>query len=102
MFLRKEYENLGKDFIYKKEFCTMKKLTPICRLNRKSGVGYKYPKLSEACEFFGVTDTEIKADVKRFFADEKDFHDARFDTTALYLIANYGMEKGLEELKEYL
>lgn len=102
MFLRKEFERVGMDFLYKNEFCTMKKLTPVCKFMRTNNAGYKYPKLSEACEFFGITDTEIKSDVKRFFNAKIDFHDARFDTTALYLLANYGMEKGLEELKEYL
>lgn len=102
MFLRAEFERCGKDFLYKNDFCTMKKLTPVCKLSRSKNSGYKYPKLSEACAFFGITDTEIKSDVKRFFGEETDFHDARFDTTALYLIANYGMGNGMEELKNYL
>ena len=102
MFLRAEFERLGEVFAPKKEFCTMKKLTPICKLMRSSRVAYKYPKLSEACEFFGISDTEIKQDVNRLFGENLGYHDARFDTTALYLVANYGMDKGLEELKNYL
>lgn len=102
MFMRTEFERLGEVFAPRKEFCTMKKLTPICKLMRTSRVAYKYPKLSEACEFFGITVTEIKQDVNRLFGENLGYHDARFDTTALYLVANHGMEKGLEELKDYL
>ena len=80
----------------------MKNLTPVCKIPKKSGEGYKYPKLTEAVTFFGISDTEIKQDVKRLFGEQVGFHDARFDTTALYLIANYAMEKHFEELKKYI
>lgn len=102
MFMRTEFERLDKVFAPKKEFCTMKKLTPVCKLMRTSRVAYKYPKLSEACAFFGISDIEIKQDVNRLFGEILGYHDARFDTTALYLVANHGMENGLEELKNYL
>ena len=95
MFMRAEFERLGMVFPVKNEFCSMKKLTPVCKLKRKSG-GYKYPKLTEACEHFGITDTEIKITSKKVFGEECGFHDARFDTTALYLISNYAMEKQSE------
>ena len=90
MFLRTEFERQFRTFYTKNEFCTMKGLTPVCKLLRSSGA-YKYPKLSEACEYFGITDTEIKNDSKRLFGSVADFHDARFDTTALYLLANRWM-----------
>ncbi len=102
MFLRAEFDACNRDFVCKNEFCTMKKLTPVCKILRSNHKGYKYPKLVEACSFFEITDTEIKSDVKRFYGVELDYHDARFDTVALYLVANCGMEKGLEELKEFL
>ncbi len=97
MFLRAEFNVCGLDFVYKREYCTMKNLTPVCKLLRSSGKGYKYPKLVEACNHFGVTDTEIKQDVMRFFGTELDYHDARFDTVALYLIANRGLEYDMEK-----
>ena len=50
-FMRAEYERLNEIFYIKNEFCSMKKTTPICKLLRKSGVGYKYPKLAELCDF---------------------------------------------------
>lgn len=87
MFMRAEFERENRVFYTKKEFCTMKGLTPICKLLRSNGA-YKYPKLAEACAYFGITDTEIKQDSKRLFGTVADFHDARFDTTALYLLAN--------------
>jgi DNA polymerase-3 subunit epsilon len=102
MFLRREFERLNRVFRAKEEFCTMKNLIPVCKIPKNRGQGYKYPKLSEACEFFRITDTEIKEDVKRFFGKDVGFHDARFDTTALYLIANVAMEKELEEIRKYL
>lgn len=87
MFMRAEFERENRVLYTKKEFCTMKGLTPICKLLRSNG-SYKYPKLAEACAYFGITDTEIKQDSKRLFGAVADFHDARFDTTALYLLAN--------------
>lgn len=102
MFLSAEFERLNKVFTTEREFCTMKKLTPVCKLTKVGRAGYKYPKLSEACEFFGITDDEIKSYVDSFFGERVNFHDARFDTTALYRIANVGMKRELEELKEYL
>lgn len=34
--------------------CVMRALTPICKVPRKVGTGYKFPKLSEACAFFKI------------------------------------------------
>ena len=103
MFMREEFIRLGKTFYTKNEFCLMKNLTPICKLKRSNGA-YKYPKLQEACEYFGITDTEIKQSSKLLFGANTDFHDARFDTTAVYLVCNYAMEKEptFWELKNYL
>ncbi len=92
MFLREEFLRIGKVYCPNKEFCTMKMLTPVCKLKRSTTNAYKYPKLQEACDFFSITDTEIKQDVKRLFNGEVGYHDARFDTTALYLVANRMMD----------
>ncbi len=93
MFMRAEFERLGKCFSVKKEFCSMKKMTPVCKLKRSSGDGYKYPKLSELCAYFGITDREIAITSEKLFGKSADFHDARFDTTAVFLAVNYGMDK---------
>ncbi len=34
--------------------CVMRASTDICKVPKKSGVGYKFPKLSEACEHFKI------------------------------------------------
>ena len=102
-FMRKEYERLGQTFYVKNEFCSMKKSTPICKLLRKSGAGYKYPKLSELCEFVGISNLEISQKSSALFGDTSSFHDARFDTSALYLAVNKCIELGhFKDLKEFI
>ena len=88
MFMRAEFERLNKDFFVKREFCSMKKSTPLCQLKRKMGEGYKYPKLSELCSFLGISDAEILNASEEIFGAKTGFHDARFDTTALCLAVN--------------
>lgn len=104
MFLRAEFENCFKDFIYKDSFCSMKKLTPVLKLSRSRGAGYKYPKLSEACEYFYITDEEIMQTAKDLFGQSLGYHDARFDTAALFICMNVAAEreKEISVLKNYL
>ena len=81
----------------------MKKCTPVCKLKRKSGDGYKYPKLSELCTHFSVSEDDVKKSVIELYGATAGFHDARFDTVALYLVANKAMcSNELKELKDYL
>jgi len=87
-FMRKEYQRLNQTFYIKNEFCSMKKATPICKLSRKTGAGYKYPKLSELCSFLAISDSEISKISDQLFGEKSSFHDARFDTSALYLAVN--------------
>lgn len=101
-FLNREFSLVGKTFTYKKSFCSMKETTEICQIPRKNGCGYKYPKLMELCSYFGVSDVEILKDVNRLFGVNGGYHDARFDTTALYLAVNKGMEDKLLFLKNFL
>ncbi len=104
MFMRAEFERLGELFAVKNEFCSMKKMTAVCKLPRSKGIGYKYPKLSELCTYFGISDREIAITSEKLFGKSANFHDARFDTTALYLAVNYGMESEpiMASVKEYL
>ncbi len=99
-FLRSEFDRSGKGFMVKKEFCTMKNSIEICKLKRPNSGGYKYPKLSELCEFFGISDEFILSESQRLFFESGAFHDARFDTTALYLCANAGIRCGLYKALE--
>lgn len=105
MFLRAEYERLGKLFNVKKEFCSMKKSVPVCKIPKNRGNGYKYPKLYELCENFGITESDVKEKTEELFrSGEAGFHDARFDTTAVFLAMNEGMKRNdvLSELEGYL
>jgi len=104
-FLRAEFERVGKILPIKNSFCSMKNTVPICKLLRSGGRGYKYPKLSELCDFFGVTERETEETARKLFGiDSAFYHDARFDTAAVFLAMNYGMrsEELLSELKKYL
>lgn len=102
-FMRREYEKLGQTFYVKNEFCSMKKSTPICKLPRKNNKGYKYPKLIELCEFFEVSDSDINKQANILFGSQSSYHDARFDTTALYLAVNKAIKlQHFKELENYL
>ena len=103
-FMRAEFERLNRTFLVKNEFCTMKKSTPICKLSRSKGSGYKYPKLAELCNYFGITDNHIMETIQKVFGVKAGFHDARFDSSALLLALNYGAEtqEEFKIIKEFL
>ncbi len=103
MFLRAEFERWGVPLYIKREYCSMKNMTPVCKLAGRHA-GYKYPKLSEMTAYFGISDYEIGLTTKEIFGDKVGFHDARFDTTALFLSMDIGMQKesALLEIKELL
>ncbi len=98
MFMRAEFERLGGIFKYKELFCSMKKFTPVCKLKRSDGVRYKYPRLNELTEFLDIYEYDITKKTKEIFGVYVGGHDARFDTTALYLIMN---DKNNELSKEF-
>ena len=56
------------------------------------------------CEFFKITDRDIKDSSKLLFNTEAEYHDARFDTTGVYLAMSVGMEteRELSFIKEFL
>lgn len=102
-FMRAEYERLNETFFINNEFCSMKKATPICALTRKSGNGYKYPKLKELCDFVGIYEEDIEKSISCLYGQHLGFHDARFDASALYLAINECFKKEIfKELIEYL
>ena len=88
MFMRTEFERLGRTFYTNKEFCTMKSFTPVCKIPKKRGEGFKYPKLSELCQFLNISDRQIQLTSDKVFGATASFHDARFDTTAVLLALN--------------
>ncbi len=103
MFLRAEFERNGQALPNYNTFCSMKNTVDVCKLTRKSG-GYKYPKLSELCTFLGVADMQIAEQCKKLFGQRVGFHDARFDTTALFLAVNCAMGNidKFENIKKYI
>lgn len=93
-FMREEFLRAGRVFSYGDAFCSMKGFVPICKIERASG-GYKYPKLSELTEYFYITDLEINRATEKLFGEELTYHDARFDTTAVYLAMNCAENDGV-------
>ena len=88
MFLSTEFQRLSKDLPVKESFCSMKAMTPVCKILRSNGKAYKYPKLAELCAFFNVSDKEIFEESKKLFGTGAGYHDSRFDTTAVFLCMN--------------
>ena len=84
-FLKKEFERINIEFEPKNLFCSMNYFKNILKL--KSSIGtLKSPKLSELLTYLKVSEENILDSTKKFFNSEDSyFHDARFDTTALYL-----------------
>ena len=103
-FLRKEFERCRKDFEPKAAFCTMKKSISACKLIRPNSGGYKYPRLNELCAHLGITDDQIQLFSQKIFGAQADYHDARFDTTAVFLAVNQGVNviPDFQVLKENL
>lgn len=55
--MRGEMRRAGIDDRFERtpNICVMRAATDICQVPKKTGRGYKFPKLSEACQFFGLT-----------------------------------------------
>lgn len=86
-FLTAEFERIGRTFDYNNALDTMKYFTPVIKLRRRSGSGYKYPKLSEATDYFCLSSADVAAETRYVFnLSDVGFHDARFDTAAVMLI----------------
>lgn len=78
----------------KNTFCTMAYYKNLCNLPSPSG-SIKNPKLSEVVDYLGITEEEISKKSNELFEGSGNYHDARFDTTATYLLVIQGMKKGL-------
>lgn len=84
-FLKREFDRIDIEFKPKNLFCSMNYFKNILKL--KSSIGtIKSPKLSELLEHLKITEENILDSTNKLFnSEETYFHDARFDTTALYL-----------------
>lgn len=95
-FLKAEYASCGKNFAYSNSLCTMRYFTNICKIPKSNGPGYKWPRLEELLKYFKIKDKEILKATKEIFGTNKtNYHDARFDTVAVYLCYMKGLEEGL-------
>lgn len=92
-FLKLELETMGIDYEPKNMFCTMQYYKDICKILRPSG-DYKNPKLEEVINFLGITKDQISSKADELFQGSGDYHDARFDTAATYLLIIEGLKKG--------
>lgn len=92
-FLKCELEGCGEFIEPKNVFCTMNYYRNICNL-KNSRNETKAPKLKEAIEFLNIKESNIDALTKKLFNETGNFHDARFDTTATYLLVTEGIKKG--------
>ncbi|PPK49066.1 3'-5' exonuclease [Clostridium algidicarnis] len=92
-FLRHEVEGCGEEFNPKIPFCTMGYYKNICRLSNSRG-DIKNPKLEEVIAFLNISKSKIEELTQKLFGGSGNYHDARFDTTATYLIVIEGIKKG--------
>lgn len=98
-FIISEYKRSGYNFTYKDSLCTMKCFTNICKISKRSGYGYKWPKLEELTYFLNIKNKDIVKTTENIFGCENiGYHDARFDTVATYLSYMKGLKQGLIEL----
>ncbi|SFB22487.1 3'-5' exonuclease [Clostridium frigidicarnis] len=93
-FLCHELEGIGEIYSPKNKFCTMNYYKNICKIPKANGE-IKNPKLVEAVQFFGLTDNVISKKADTLFKESGNYHDARFDVAATYLIVTEGIRKGL-------
>lgn len=92
-FLKSELDGLGLDYNPKNTFCTMQHYVKVCAIKKANG-DLKNPKLEEAIKFLNITKKQIISKADELFQGSGDYHDARFDTTATYLLIIEGLKQG--------
>jgi DNA polymerase III subunit epsilon len=92
-FLKYELEGCGEELSLSHTFCTMNYYKNICKIIGSNG-GYKAPKLEEVVKFLNLSKEHIEELSNKYFNGSGKFHDARFDTTATYLLVTEGIKKG--------
>lgn len=98
-FLIAEFYRRDRQFRYREEFDTMRFFTPILKLERANHKGYKFPKLSELCDFFEIYPCDVTRKTQELFSSVTARHDARYDTVAMYACYRAGA-KIFESLRE--
>ena len=93
-FLKHELEGIGEIYEPKRLFCTMNYYKNVCRILNPRGE-YKNPRLEEVVKYLNITDELINSTASKLFEGSGNYHDARFDTAATYLIVIEGIKKGI-------
>jgi len=93
-FITSEFNSLGIDFKPKNSFCTMNFYKNVCRIHKHNGT-FKFPKLAEVIDFLHISQDDVNSCAMKMFGGTNNYHDARFDTAALYLIVTDGIKKGI-------
>jgi DNA polymerase III epsilon subunit-like protein len=85
-FVEAELERINKTAQFKNYFCTMEYFKDIVKLPGKFKGGYKNPKVEEVLNFYKVSTEEVLDKTKHIFkCEDVGFHDARYDTVAMYI-----------------
>lgn len=84
-FLTTEFERNGLEFEKEEVFCTMKKFTSMCKIPKKNGLGFKWPRLGELADHFRISQKQKDELSKELFGLETFAHDARGDIISTYL-----------------
>lgn len=87
-FMIAEFAYHDRQFRYREGICSMRYFTDILKIPRASGRGYKYPKLTELSQFYDLYPYDVTMETAKLFGTYGQSHDARFDTTELYLSFN--------------
>ena len=77
----------------KNSFCTMTYYKNICNIPAPRGNGIKNPKLSEVIDFLNISQDKIATKANELFQGSGNYHDARFDTAAAYLLVIEGIKQ---------
>lgn len=87
-FLSTELWRLGIVFKPADKFCTMEYFKNILKIPGRGHYKYKNPSLSELVSHFNLDKDKIKSYSDKLFDDTSDygFHDARFDTTSMFVV----------------
>lgn len=92
-FLKHELEGIGELFEPKRLFCTMSYYKNICKILNPRG-DFKNPRLEEVIKYLNIQKSDIESTASRLFEAMGNYHDARFDTAATYLVVTEGIKKG--------
>lgn len=85
-FVEAELERINKTAQFKRYFCTMDYFKDILKLPGKFKGGYKNPRVEEVLSFYNISPQEVLDKTKYIFkCEDVGFHDARYDTIAMYI-----------------